>query len=148
MATEKKSPETHAAEPPVIGSGTAVYNQTGALWTTPIILRRDKKSKRGRKKKKYSRGTKGLQRLVLGFSESANRMARGFSRSSRSFADRSRNSSRKRRDGIVRDIFRNASRAFQKGSGQFSKAPEEIAKRFSTRRTWRAVRVWTPFTAR
>ena len=148
MATEKKSAEAAAAEPVPAGSGSAPYSQPGALWTTPIVLTRNKKSKRGKKKKKYSRGTKGLQRLVQGVAEAANRASRGFSRSSRNFANRSRRSSRKRRDGLMRDLFRNASRAVQKGSRQFSKAPEEITKRISTRRTWRALRIWTPLTLR
>lgn len=123
--------------------------QEGALWTTPIILQRDKKkSRRGKRKKKYSKGTKGLQRLMQGFADSGNRIARGFARNTRTFSDRSKRSARKRRDGLIRDLFKNETRAIRKSSRQFAKAPDEITKRFSTRRTWKAFRVWTPLTSR
>ncbi|HEV7767524.1 MAG TPA: hypothetical protein VGQ76_21160 [Thermoanaerobaculia bacterium] len=150
MATVKRSARrarrTTAVRP---APNAAFKSQEGALWTTPIILQRDKKkSRRGKRKKKYSKGTKGFQRLLQGVAESANRVSRGFARNTRTFADRSRRSSRKRRDGLMRDFFKNESRAIRKGSRQFTKAPEEITKRLSTRRTWKALRIWTPLTSR
>jgi hypothetical protein len=154
MATVKRSPRrarrrTTTTTAVRTAPNPAFQTQEGALWTTPIILQRDKKkSRRGKRKKKYSKGTKGFQRLLQGAAESANRISRGFSRNTRTFADRSRRSARKRRDGLIRDFFKNESRAIRKGSRQFSKAPDEITKRFSTRRTWRALRIWTPLTSR
>ena len=150
MATVKRSPRRARRTTAVRTAPTAAYkSQEGALWTTPIILQRDKKkSRRGKRKKKYSKGTKGIQRLLQGTADAANRVSRGFARNTRTFSDRSKRSSRKRRDGFIRDFFKNEGRAIRKGSKQFSKAPEEITKRLSTRRTWKAFRIWTPLTQR
>jgi hypothetical protein len=155
MATVKRSPrrarrKTTAVRTAVRTAPNAAFQtQEGALWTTPIILQRTKKkNRRGKRKKKYSKGTKGMQRLLQGTADAANRVARGFSRNTRTFSDRSKRSARKRRDGLMRDFLKNESRAIRKGGRQFFKAPEEITKRLSTRRTWKAFRIWTPLTSR
>jgi hypothetical protein len=137
MATEKKAPDATTAD-----AAAAVAAAQPALWSAPIIMERDKKRK---KRKKYSRGTKGFQRLILGFASAAQRATRGFSDGARTWVRRSKRSQRKKRDGLVRDAFSNASRAVRKGTKELSKAPNEITKRFNTRRGWRMVRLATPF---
>ena len=132
MATEKKTPES--SDPPPAPP---------ALWATPIVMKREKSRKK--RKQKYSRGTKGLQRLVLGFAEAGSRVAGGANRSAKNWVRRGKRSQRKRRDGLMRDSFKNAGKAFRKGSKEASKAPDEITRRFNTRRGWRMVRVVTPF---
>jgi hypothetical protein len=124
------------------GESTGTTAATKPLFATPIILKRT--DKKGNRKKKYSRGTKGLQRLFLGVSKAGYRVADSASDGLRVFNKRSKRSGRKKRDGLVRDSLRNLSRGFSKGTSQFGRAPEEIAKRISLRRTWRSVRVLTP----
>jgi hypothetical protein len=112
--------------------------------TVPIIIDLGKPRKKGRKKKKYTRGTKAMQRLILGISEAGSRSSNSITKGLRVFAKRSKKSSRKRRDGLVRDSLRNASRGFSDGMNQLGKAPNEIARRIGTRRVWRTFRVLTP----
>jgi len=139
MATEKRAPDS--SDPQQAPAPTA--GGPPPLWTTPIVLQRSKGRKK--RKKKYSRGTKGFQRLFLGFGSAGQRIATGFSRGAKNWVRRSKRSRRKKRDGIVRDAFSNVSRGIRKSSNDISKAPNEITKRFNTRRGWRMVRVFNPF---
>ena len=132
MATERKTAHSDSGDP--------TDTPTQALWTTPIILYREGKKKKRRKRKKYSRGTKGLQRLLLGFASAADRVSRGANRGTKQWVRKTKRSQRKKKDGLIRDAFDNASRAFNTGSREASKAPREISKRFNTRRGWRIVR--------
>ena len=132
---EKKSHETTET------ANAATYGEQ-PLWTTPMILERE--GKKRKKSKKYSRGSKGLQRLILGVASAASRITGGFSRGTSTWVRRSKRSSRKKRDGLMRDAFENASRAFSKGSREASKAPREISKRFNTRSGWRVIRAAVP----
>jgi len=117
-------------------------NTEQALITTPIVLTR---SKPKRRRKRYSKGTKGLQRFLLGLSDATYRVTNSFTKGFDTFNDRSKRSRWKRRDGMVRDFFRNASRGFSDGIDQFGKAPDELARRISTRRVARSFRTLTPF---
>ncbi len=110
-----------------------------------IILERRKKSKKGRKKTKYTRGTKGGQKFLLGLSEAGYRVANSFSEGLNTFVKRSKNSQRKKRDGLIRYSLRNASRGISDGLTELGKAPEEITDRIGTGTVWRVVRVVTPF---
>jgi len=140
MATDRKTPDGGGTA----GTEAAVAAQPALLWTTPIVLERAGGGKKKRKKK-YSRGTKGWQRLALGLSSAAYRISNGFAGGARRFVKRSKRSEKKKRDGMARDLFANLSRGAGKGLSEASKAPREISKRVSTRRTWRAFRVATPF---
>jgi len=94
----------------------------------------------GKRRKRYSKGTKDVQRLAYGASKGAYRIANGFAAGLDSFWKRSNRSSRKKRDGFVRDAFRNLARGARKASRQFGRAPQEISDRFRTRRFWRQTR--------
>jgi hypothetical protein len=96
--------------------------------------------------KRYSRGTKDFQRLALGLSKAAYRSTNSVAKALRTFADDSNRSARRRRDGIIRDALRNASNAFSDGVTELGKAPGEVARRVSSRRVWRTVRPFIPFT--
>lgn len=138
-ADTKKSQE--GAETLVRGSGAAVSPR--ALITTPVVIKLGKSGK-NKNKKKYTRGTKGLQRLVLGVSKAAFRSSNSVAEGLKTFVKRSNKSSRKRRDGLVREVFRNASRGFGDSLTELGKAPGELARRVGTRRVWRTFRVFTP----
>lgn len=121
--------------------GTPVSaNAPQPLFTTPVILERKRK---GKNKKRYTSGTKGLQRLTLGWSKAAYRSANAFAEGFDTFSKRSDKSARRRRDGLIRDSLRNASRGFADGLGELGRAPGEIARRISGRAVWRTFRMFT-----
>lgn len=114
----------------------------GALFTTPVVIEALKRKKK--KKKKYTQGTKGLQRLAVGVSDAVFRSANSVAKGAKTFSKRSKKSSRKKRDGLVRDSLRNASRGFSDGLTELGKAPNEIAKRIGTGQVRRSFRVFIP----
>ena len=130
----KKNPDTQTAAPQAAAAP--------ALLSSPIVLKRAKSKKR---KKKYSRGTKGMQRLLLGVSRAGYRTSNSLSEGLDTFVKRSKKAGRKKRDGMLRDAFRNMSRGVSDGVTEFGKAPNEITKRVSVGRGWRIVRVLSPF---
>ncbi len=137
----KKTQES--AEP----APAAARPATGAapIWSAPLVLKLEKSKKNKKKrKKKYSRGTKALQRLLLGVSKAGYRSSNAVSEGLDTFVKRSNKSGRKRRDGMVREALRNASRGFSDGAKEFGKAPRAIAKSIGTRRVWRVFRVGNP----
>lgn len=114
----------------------------GALFTTPVVIERVKK--KGKKKKKYTKGTKGIQRLALGVTDALYRSANSVAKAEKTISKRSKKSSRKKKDGLVRDSLRNTSRGISDGFTELGKTPNEIAKRIGTRQVRRAFRVVTP----
>jgi len=119
----------------------APKNEEGALFTAPVVIERLKGKKR---KKKYTKGTKGVQRLAVGVSDAVFRSANSVAKGAKTFSKRSKKSSRKKRDGLVRDSLRNASRGLSDGLTELGKAPNEIAKRISTGQVRRTLRVFIP----
>jgi hypothetical protein len=99
---------------------------------------------KNRNRRRFSSGTKDTQRLSLGLSKSAYRVANSFAEGFWTFSDRSEQSSRRRRDGVVRDSLRNASKGVEKGFNELGRAPGEIARRISGRNVWRTFRLFTP----
>lgn len=123
---------------------TDAKKREGALFTTPVVIERVKK-KKGKKKRKYTKGTKGIQRLALGVTDALYRSANSVSKAEKTISKRSKKSSRKKKDGLVRDSLRNTSRGISDGFTELGKAPDEIAKRIGTRQVRRAFKVVTPF---
>jgi hypothetical protein len=121
---------------------TEAKKREGALFTTPIVIEPVKK--KGKKKKKYTRGTKGIQRLALGVTDALYRSANSVAKAEKTISKRSKKSSRKKKDGLVRDSLRNASRGIGDGFTELGKAPNEIARRIGTGQVRRAFRVFTP----
>ncbi|HZT35773.1 MAG TPA: hypothetical protein VFA15_07625, partial [Nitrososphaera sp.] len=101
-----------------------------AVLTSPVIIEIQRKNKR--RKKKYSRGTKGIQRFLFGVSKATSRTANALADGADTFSKRSNKSSKRRRDGFIRDALRNSSHAFSDGATEFGKAPYEITKRIGT----------------
>jgi hypothetical protein len=149
MATESTTTtkRTTTVDTPDATTTSHVVVAQSPLWATPIIVRREKKKKRGRRnrKRRYTRGTKNFQRLLLGGAKAGHRVANAFPRENRTIFRRSKRSSRRRKDGIIRDAFKNWSRGLNKGSRELGKAPWPLAKRFNTKQTWRTLRSFTPF---
>lgn len=122
---------------------TQAKKREGALFVTPIVIEPVKK-KGKKKKKKYTRGTKGIQRLALGVNDALYRSANSVAKAEKTISKRSKKSSRKKKDGLVRDSLRNASRGISDGFTELGKAPNEIAKRIGTKQVRRAFRAFTP----
>jgi len=122
---------------------TDTKKSDGALFTTPIVIEPVRK-KGKKKKKKYTRGTKGIQRLALGVTDALYRSANSVAKAEKTISKRSKKSSRKKKDGLVRDSLRNASRGIGDGFTELGKAPNEIARRIGTGQVRRAFRVFTP----
>jgi hypothetical protein len=141
MTTDTKTDEKKSAKTTAERSAAGVSSQ--ALLTTPVIIKLGKSNKK--KKKKYSRGTKGLQRLIVGVSKATSRSANSLAKGTKTFAKRSNKSARKKRDGSIRDSLRNASRGISDGFTELGKAPNEIARRIGTGQVRRAFRVFIPF---
>ena len=112
------------------------------LIATPIVF--DTKQRDGKNEtRKYSRGSKATQKLSLGISKAAYRTVNSFAAGLSTFSDESDKSSRKRRDGMVRDSLRNASKAFEDGLNELGKAPDEIARRISGKTVTRVFRAFS-----
>lgn len=114
------------------------------LIASPVYFSRKKKKS---KKRRYTKGTKAFQKLILGGSRAAYRAANSFADGFDTFAKRSKRSARRRRDGLVRDSLRNAARGFSDTAREFGKAPWPIARQIGTKNVRRGFRViFNPFT--
>ncbi len=119
-----------------------------AILTAPIVMTLERRSKGGGKrgrKKRYSRGTKGVQRLLFGVAKASYRATDSLSSGLNTFVKRSNRSARRRKDGYIRDALRNASRGVGRGLSTLGRAPYEIGRRVPTRAVWRTFRILTPF---
>lgn len=127
-----------AAPPPQPPTPPARPEQPQAqpLLTTPMYFDYRGGRRRGRKRRRsprYSRGTRAWQRLTFGSERAGYRIANSFARGLRTFVRRSDRSRRRRKDGLLRDQFRNASRGFSTALNELGRAPGEIAWRIGTR---------------
>ncbi|MES1243969.1 MAG: hypothetical protein ABUT39_20365 [Acidobacteriota bacterium] len=100
----------------------------------PIVLKKKKR------KKRYSRGTKGAQRLGVGLSRASYRLSDAVAEGLDTFYRQSNKSSRKKKDGFARDFLENSARGAEDLFKEAGKAPGEVAKRLGTRRIWRQAR--------
>ena len=135
----KNNPIGPGPNEPVVADPIPVTSRRVAL-TMPIVMERAKLGKSKKKKKKYTAGTKPLQRFMLGVSSAGSRSANSVAKGFRIFVKRSKKSARRRRDGMIRDSLRNASIGYSEGVSEFGRAPYEIARRISTGRVWRVFR--------
>jgi hypothetical protein len=137
-------------------SKTTVQGDTGRSETTTAssqqqvlsepVYYRTRKKKKGKGRKRYTKGTKPFQKLLFGAARAGYRTANAFAEGFDTFAKRSNRSSRKRKDGLIRDSLRNASRAFSDGAREAGKAPGQIAKQIGTNNVRRGFRVlFNPF---
>jgi len=146
LETKPESKKSADGGDEVIPSGSkASLSATASgkpLIATPIVF--DPKRRDGKdEKRKYSRGSKTTQKLSLGISKAAYRTANSFAAGLSTFSDESDKSSRKRKDGMVRDSLRNASKAFEDGTKELGKAPDEIARRISGKAITKVYKVFS-----
>lgn len=98
------------------------------------------KSKKKRKKKKYTAGLRDLQRVAHGFSDSSERLSRAFSRGVVRYRKAQNKSARKKRDGGITDYADNLSKGASKGLRIASRAPYDFTRRVNTKPYTRLVR--------
>ena len=136
MAVEpkKRTPAADsAAETPPAEAAAKPAAAQSPVQFAPIYIKA--KGRRKKRKKKYTRGTRGLQRLTfVGLPKGASRVGDSVVEALNVFGKRSNKSARKKRDGAIRYSLRNASKGFSKGLRQLGKAPAEITDRIGTRR--------------
>jgi len=111
----------------------------------PVVL--VKKGKNKKKKRKYSRGLKGFGQLQRGAARSSWRLGDAVAAGLKDFRKRNDKSSRKRRDGSLRFLFKNASRASGKVLTKSGKAPYDLVRHVSSKIMWRQTRPVAQFLA-
>jgi hypothetical protein len=93
---------------------------------TMIVLKQRKK--KGKRKRKYSRGLKKVQIGGRHGLKGANRIVDAIAKGITRFRKRSDKSSRKKRDGLFRDLTLNVGRGAGRTLRVSSAAPRELAK--------------------
>ncbi len=88
----------------------------------------------------YSPGTKRWQRNIRGLSRSTLRLSDAISQALQDYRDRSDRSSRKKRDGELRDLPKNVARAMEVAFTEAGKAPGDWMSRIGTRRFYKRSR--------
>jgi hypothetical protein len=103
--------------------------QARPLLSGPVYfdMRKSKKKSR-RRRKKYTRGTKGWQRLALGMARAGYRTANSVASGLNLFQRRSNRSMRRKRNGI----------------SELGRAPFQIARQIGTRRPRKLIRQFVP----
>jgi hypothetical protein len=93
-----------------------------------------------KRRRKYSRGLKTTQRIERGVTKSTRRIARAISTGLGTYVERRDKSSRKRRDGAIRDGLKNWSKAVGKTMRKASNAPNDLTRAFDTKAVRRSVK--------
>ena len=84
-----------------------------------------------KKKRKYSKGKRGVQELGRGVNRAAADLGKAVSIALESYNKRSDNSSRKKKDGMLRDAVQNMTKAASKGLKKAADAPYDQVKSVS-----------------
>ncbi|MCB0006545.1 MAG: hypothetical protein KDE04_08815 [Anaerolineales bacterium] len=93
----------------------------------PVVLKYKKFSK-GRKKKKYSKGTGDWQRMERDMSKINKKISRAIAEGAATY-DRERNkSASKKKDGAVRDFGRNLAEAISATMDETTSVPRDVAE--------------------
>jgi hypothetical protein len=102
----------------------------------PIVI----KIKKGKKKRRYSRGLGDLQKSARGFSKISTRAARSMFQGVDTLFKASDKSALKKRDGALRDLGKNLGKAASKALRVSSRIPADVGKVLSTGTSRRVVR--------
>jgi len=130
---------TPAPPPPPAATRPPQQQPERPLLTAPVYYGRAVRyggndgKRRRRRRPRYTKGTRASQRLTFGTERATYRVANAFARGWRRFVRRSDRSRRRRKDGLLRDQFRNFSSGFNVALDELGRAPGEIAWRVGTR---------------
>jgi hypothetical protein len=99
-------------------------------------------------KRKYSKGTEGVQKLGRGMNRAAADVASAVSIALESYRDRADKSSLEKRDGMLRDAVENMAKAAGKGVKRAADAPYHLVRTVTRGKSGKQVRsvikVFTP----
>jgi hypothetical protein len=95
---------------------------------------------RSKKKKKYTRGLRDIQKFDRGLAKASRRVNRAVADGYATYLKKSDKSARKRRDGAIKDAFQNWAKAMGKTVRRASSAPEILAESMDTKSNRRQVR--------
>jgi hypothetical protein len=94
--------------------------------------------KRKKRKKKFSRGFKGMQKGEVAISKGVSRLARAVDEGIWTWRRNRNKSSRKKRDGAIKDAIKNYGKALSKLNRVASKIPEDLTGNWPRlRKMWR-----------
>ena len=111
--------------------------------TKPVVLKTKKK-----KKYKYSRGLKDLQRSGRKMTKVSSRLVRAMSKGVGAYRKASDKSARKKRDGAMRDFGLNVAKGMSKSLRESSRTPYDIAQALNGRSSRKLIRRQVRATAR
>lgn len=118
-------------------SEDTTYEAVAAEEGRPVRYEEVAKSKDG---KKYTKGTKGAQKVFEGANRSAERVAQGAADGLKEYRKRSEKSAKKKKDGQLKDLPYNAAKGFGEAVRTASEAPADIAKELKPKRIRKALR--------
>lgn len=137
MARRKTSPAKGSSAASKAAAKPEAEKAEAAGTQPPVVYR---KRKRRKKKRRYSRGLRDVQRLGLGVVRASDRLTDAVAAGVTTFRKESNKSSRKRRDGAIRDALDNWSSAMSETIRKSADAPLDITRKVSTRRFGKQVR--------
>ncbi|MDA8018889.1 MAG: hypothetical protein MPN21_15720 [Thermoanaerobaculia bacterium] len=93
-----------------------------------------------KRRKKYSKGLRDIQRLERGLSKASHRMVSAVEKGMRTYRKRSEKSARKAKDGALRDSLVNVAVASSETLAESAKVPLDLMESVDTKRVWKRVR--------
>jgi Family of unknown function (DUF6312) len=126
MADESEPTKKAAHKAPPVASEPQRVEASAGAFVVDV-------KKKKRKKRKYSRGLKDVQRAGRRVSKANRRIARAVASGFAEFYRKSDRSSRKRRDGLIRDFNVNLSKGLSKSLRRSSWTPVDFAEAFDTK---------------
>lgn len=99
----------------------------------PIVYRR----RRSRGSRKYSRGLKAPQQIERDASRATERVAQAVADGIAEYRDNRDRSSRRKRDGAIKDVVRNVGRGLSEALDTGSRAPSDLTRRATLKRLTR-----------
>ena len=102
----------------------------------PIVLDQDKK----KKKRRYSKGLRDVQRAGRRFAKISESLSKGKLKGARTFRKANAKSSRKKKDGALRDFGKNLAKGMSASMRSSSSLPKDVARALSTRSSRKSLR--------
>ncbi|HEY0320661.1 MAG TPA: hypothetical protein VGC66_06910 [Pyrinomonadaceae bacterium] len=108
--------------------------------TTPVVYDFRSNRKKNKRRKKYSRGLKTVQRSEDGLTLAGRRLGSAVEDGFRSYRKRRNRSARRKKDGSLRDILPNSTGGFGRFLREASDAPYDVARKVNSRRFGKQIR--------
>ena len=102
----------------------------------PIVLDKDRK----KKKRRYSKGLRDVQQTGRRFAKISESLSKGKLKGARTFRKANAKSSRKKKDGALRDFGKNLAKGMSASMRSSSSLPKDVARALSTRSSRKSLR--------